>query len=189
MKEGERESVTSCERSYNFILLIQELLVDLLYYYEDGEVFCARDYADKAKMPRCGACDELIFAAEYTGAENNVFHLKHFCCYECDQPLAGHKYVPMNGQPHCLHCYQAKHGKVRQSLSSSALCTSRFFQYCHLLKKVRFRYSHFFFRPARLAGNTSRHKIRGSPWTTTTGTPKKLASAAGFVRNRSWDRR
>ena len=64
--------------------------MDLLYYYEDGEVFCARDYADKAKMPRCGACDELIFAAEYTGAENNVFHLKHFCCYECDQPLAGH---------------------------------------------------------------------------------------------------
>ena len=46
---------------------MQELLADLLYYYEAGKVYCARDYAAKANIPRCGACDELIFAAEYTG--------------------------------------------------------------------------------------------------------------------------
>ncbi|TRY70369.1 hypothetical protein TCAL_04489 [Tigriopus californicus] len=90
----------------------KEPLVDLLYYYEDGHVYCARDYAIKAKIPRCDACDELIFAAEYTGAEGQVFHLRHFCCYECDRPLAGHKYVSVKEQPHCLLCYQSKHGKV-----------------------------------------------------------------------------
>ena len=39
----------------------------MLYYYEAGKVYCARDYAAKANIPRCAACDELIFAAEYTG--------------------------------------------------------------------------------------------------------------------------
>jgi hypothetical protein len=41
--------------------------VDLLYYYDSGRIFCARDYAAHAKIPRCNACDELIFAVEYTG--------------------------------------------------------------------------------------------------------------------------
>ena len=53
-----------------FILFFQEILVDLLYYFDSGRVFCARDYAAQAKIPRCAACDELIFAVEYTGAEN-----------------------------------------------------------------------------------------------------------------------
>ncbi len=88
------------------------MLVDLLYYYDSGRVFCARDYAAQAKIPRCHACDELIFAPEYTGAEHKTWHLKHFCCYRCDKPLAGHKYIAVKSQPHCLHCYQENHGKV-----------------------------------------------------------------------------
>lgn len=89
----------------------KDLLADLLYYYESGKVYCARDYAAKAKIPRCAACDELIFAAEYTGAEKKSWHLKHFCCYDCDRPLAGHKYIPVDGQPRCIECFQKKHGK------------------------------------------------------------------------------
>jgi hypothetical protein len=34
-------------------------LVDLLYYYDDGGVYCARDYAERKSMPRCHACDEV----------------------------------------------------------------------------------------------------------------------------------
>lgn len=91
----------------------KELLADLLYYHKSGHVYCARDYASLINIPRCAACDELIFASEYTGAENRVWHLRHFCCYECDKPLAGHKYIPGdNGHPLCLMCFQAKHGKV-----------------------------------------------------------------------------
>ncbi len=51
----------------------------------------------------------LVYCA---GAEERFWHLKHFCCYECDSPLAGHKYIPVEGQPHCLSCWQSKHGKV-----------------------------------------------------------------------------
>ena len=88
-------------------------MADLLYYHKSGHVYCARDYASLINIPRCAACDELIFASEYTGAENRVWHLRHFCCYECDKPLAGHKYIPGdNGHPLCLMCFQAKHGKV-----------------------------------------------------------------------------
>eukprot|EP00096_Caligus_rogercresseyi_P010366 TRINITY_DN3748_c0_g1_i1.p1 TRINITY_DN3748_c0_g1~~TRINITY_DN3748_c0_g1_i1.p1 ORF type:complete len:579 (+),score=185.09 TRINITY_DN3748_c0_g1_i1:191-1927(+) len=91
----------------------KELLVDLLYYYDSGKLYCGRDFSViVSKIPRCGACDELIFASEYTGAEDKVFHLRHFCCYECDRPLAGHKYISVDSQPHCFICYQAKHGKV-----------------------------------------------------------------------------
>ncbi|CAB4057989.1 Prickle-like protein 1,Prickle-like protein 2,Protein prickle,Prickle planar cell polarity protein 3-B,Prickle planar cell polarity protein 3-A,Prickle-like protein 1-A,Testin,Protein espinas,Prickle planar cell polarity protein 3,Prickle-like protein 1-B [Lepeophtheirus salmonis] len=91
----------------------KELLVDLLYYYDEGKLYCGRDFAViVSKIPRCAACDELIFATEYTGAEEKVFHLRHFCCYECDRPLAGHKYISVESQPHCFICYQAKHGKV-----------------------------------------------------------------------------
>jgi len=91
----------------------KELLVDLLYYYKSGKIYCARDYAKLTNIPRCAACDELIFATEFTGAEEKVWHLRHFCCWECDKPLAGHKYVPdENGQPHCLYCFQQSYGKV-----------------------------------------------------------------------------
>jgi hypothetical protein len=91
--------------------------VDLLYYYDNGGIYCARDYAKLKSIPRCGACDELIFCAEYTGAEDSFWHIKHFCCWECDRPLAGHKYISVEGQPHCLICYQTKHGKVPKPLN------------------------------------------------------------------------
>jgi len=89
-----------------------ELLEDLLYFYSNGALFCARDFASLMNIPRCAACDELIFSEEYTGAEDRFWHVKHFCCWICDQPLAGHKYIPVDGMPHCLDCWQKQHGKV-----------------------------------------------------------------------------
>lgn len=55
---------------------------------------------------------KLIFAPEYTSAEGANWHTNHFCCFLCDTPLAGHQYTPIEGQPHCLGCYQKKYGKV-----------------------------------------------------------------------------
>jgi prickle len=89
-----------------------EMLEDLLYYHCKGKLYCGRDYAELMKIPRCAACDELIFSAEYTGAEDSFWHIKHFCCWLCDSPLAGQKYIPVEGQPHCLACWQVHHGKV-----------------------------------------------------------------------------
>ena len=89
-----------------------EILEDLLYYYSYGQLFCGRHFAAKMNIPRCAACDELIFSVEYTAAEDRFWHVKHFCCWICDMPLAGHKYIPVEGMPHCLGCWQSHHGKT-----------------------------------------------------------------------------
>jgi len=36
----------------------QELLVDLVYFYQEGRVYCGRHHAELLK-PRCSACDEV----------------------------------------------------------------------------------------------------------------------------------
>ena len=35
-----------------------ELLVDLIYFYKDGQIYCGRHHAETIK-PRCAACDEV----------------------------------------------------------------------------------------------------------------------------------
>lgn len=51
-----------------------ELLADLVYFYHEGNIYCARDLATILKIPRCKACDELIFTKKYTAAEGyNTF--------------------------------------------------------------------------------------------------------------------
>lgn len=84
-----------------------ELLADLVYFFHAGNVYCARDLAIVLKIPRCNACDELIFTKEYTAAEKQTFHIKHFCCLHCDAPLAGKQYIPdeKSNMPLCLPCY------------------------------------------------------------------------------------
>ncbi|KAI5722634.1 hypothetical protein M8J76_011260 [Diaphorina citri] len=98
-----------------------ELLVDLMYFHYKGNVYCLRDYATMLDIPRCHACDELIFVNEYTLAENKTFHVKHFCCYECDKELCNQSYIPVTesrpGQdspgshPYCLDCYYRNFSK------------------------------------------------------------------------------
>ncbi|XP_058832677.1 uncharacterized protein LOC131690734 [Topomyia yanbarensis] len=91
----------------------EELLADLVYFYHGGKVYCARDLANILKIPRCSACDELIFTKEYTAAEGATFHIKHFCCYHCDAALAGQQYVPdeKSNMPLCLTCYDTYFAK------------------------------------------------------------------------------
>ncbi|XP_061394387.1 uncharacterized protein LOC133329946 [Musca vetustissima] len=94
----------------------RELLADLVYFFHGGQVYCGRDLAVKLKIPRCKACDELIFTKEYTAAEGATFHIKHFCCYHCDTPLAGQQYVPdeKSNMPLCLKCYDEYFATVCQ---------------------------------------------------------------------------
>jgi hypothetical protein len=84
-----------------------ELLADLVYFFHEGHVYCGRDLAAILEIPRCKACDELIFTKEYTAAEGATFHVKHFCCYQCDKALAGSQYIPdeKTKMPCCLKCY------------------------------------------------------------------------------------
>lgn len=81
-----------------------ELLVDMIYFWKKGKMYCGRHYGDSEK-PRCGGCDELIFSNEYTQAEGQNWHLKHFCCFDCDCILAGETYVMEKDKPICKPCY------------------------------------------------------------------------------------
>ncbi|KAK6175208.1 hypothetical protein SNE40_013717 [Patella caerulea] len=82
-----------------------ELLVDLIYFFKEGELFCGRHHAEMLK-PRCAACDEIIFADECTEAEGLSWHMKHFCCFECDTQLGGQRYIMRQGRPYCCQCFQ-----------------------------------------------------------------------------------
>lgn len=86
----------------------KELLVDMIYFFKKGQLYCGRHYGDSEK-PRCGGCDELIFSNEYTQAEGQNWHLKHFCCFDCDCVLAGEIYVMENDKPVCEPCYMKNH--------------------------------------------------------------------------------
>ncbi|TRZ01590.1 hypothetical protein DNTS_010155 [Danionella cerebrum] len=85
-----------------------ELLVDMIYFWKKGKLFCGRHYGDSEK-PRCAGCDELIFSNEYTQAEEQNWHLKHFCCFDCDCVLAGETYVMEKEKPICKPCYMKNH--------------------------------------------------------------------------------
>lgn len=85
-----------------------DLLADLVYFYHQGNIYCGRDLAAEVyNFDRCGACDEIIWSKNYTSAEGSSYHIKHFCCYHCDIPLAGKQYTPDDetNMPLCLDCY------------------------------------------------------------------------------------
>ena len=42
-----------------------ELLVDLIYFYKDGDVYCGRHHAETLK-PRCVDCDEVRYRMHET---------------------------------------------------------------------------------------------------------------------------
>lgn len=58
----------------------QELLVDLIYFYNNGKIFCGRHHAELIK-PRCSSCDEVRTS---TNAANFWFY-----CIKRDKCLLG----------------------------------------------------------------------------------------------------
>lgn len=84
-----------------------QLLVDLIYFHFNNEIYCARDLAELMEIPRCSACDELILVSEFTFADGKNYHIKHFCCLQCEVQLAGHQYIieDKTNNPVCLECY------------------------------------------------------------------------------------
>ena len=38
--------------------------------FSQGKLYCGRHFAAKMNIPRCAACDELIFSVEFTAAED-----------------------------------------------------------------------------------------------------------------------
>lgn len=94
--------------------LCSELLVDLIYFYQDGKIYCGRHHAERLK-PRCTACDEIIFADECTEAEGRHWHMKHFCCFECETVLGGQRYIMKEGRPYCCSCFESLYAEYCDS--------------------------------------------------------------------------
>uniref|UniRef100_A0A6A7G322 Testin n=1 Tax=Hirondellea gigas TaxID=1518452 RepID=A0A6A7G322_9CRUS len=85
-----------------------ELLADMIYFWHGDRIYCGRHYHKATSVPRCHACDELIFSNSWTRAEEHDWHLAHFSCFLCDTALAGKSYVPSSsGHPYCLPCHMA----------------------------------------------------------------------------------
>nr|XP_057933658.1 prickle-like protein 1b isoform X2 [Doryrhamphus excisus] len=84
----------------------QELLVDLIYFYQNGKILCGRHHAELLK-PRCSSCDEIILADECTEAEGRHWHMKHFACFECEIMLGGQRYIMKEGRPFCCGCFES----------------------------------------------------------------------------------
>ncbi|KAM9326558.1 prickle planar cell polarity protein 3 [Gastrophryne carolinensis] len=82
-----------------------ELLCDLIYFYQEGRVYCGRHHAE-LQRPRCLACDEVIFSVECTQAEGHHWHTQHFCCFECEGTLVGQRYIMRDRRPYCCACYE-----------------------------------------------------------------------------------
>ncbi|XP_067913437.1 prickle-like protein 1 isoform X2 [Heterodontus francisci] len=103
---AQRAGNRTCWHPYCFgCIICQELLVDLIYFYQDGKIYCGRHHADLFK-PRCASCDQLIFAEECTEAEGRYWHMDHFSCTECEAILGGQKYIMKEGQPYCCGCFE-----------------------------------------------------------------------------------
>ncbi|KAI6072781.1 Prickle-like protein 4 [Aix galericulata] len=81
-------------------------LVDLIYFQQDGRIYCGRHHAELFR-PRCASCDQLIFMEECIEAEGRRWHPEHFCCLECEEPLRGQRYVMRSGRPCCRGCFDS----------------------------------------------------------------------------------
>lgn len=116
----------------------------------------------------CALCLQLIFCNEYTQAEGHNWHLKHFCCFDCDCILAGETYVMEKDKPVCTPCYMKSYAVVGV-LPQSLLAEKGNIPNSYVLSHCRNAH------PARIQWTP---RLRGSPTVTTTGTLSPSASSA-----------
>ena len=64
-------------------------------------------------------CLQIIFADECTEAEGRSWHMKHFCCYECDAQLGGQRYIMREGRPYCCACFETMYAEYCETCGES----------------------------------------------------------------------
>lgn len=60
-----------------------------------------------SSAPRLCFFLQIIFADECTEAEGRHWHMKHFCCFECETVLGGQRYIMKDGRPYCCSCFES----------------------------------------------------------------------------------
>uniref|UniRef100_A0A8C3JAZ0 LIM zinc-binding domain-containing protein n=1 Tax=Calidris pygmaea TaxID=425635 RepID=A0A8C3JAZ0_9CHAR len=129
-------------------------LVDLIYFQQDGRIYCGRHHAELFR-PRCASCDQLIFMEECIEAEGRRWHLEHFCCLECEVPLRGQRYVMKSGRPCCRGCFETLFAETCQACADSEEATHQGL--------------HWHARAACFCCSLCRKPLRGQPLTSRRG--------------------
>ncbi|XP_015506381.1 prickle-like protein 4 [Parus major] len=130
-------------------------LVDLIYFQQDGRIYCGRHHAELFR-PRCASCDQLIFMEECIEAEGRRWHLEHFCCLECDEPLRGQRYVMRSGRPCCRGCFESLFAEPCQACGDPIGAES---------EEVTHQGLHWHARAACFCCSLCRKPLRGQPLT------------------------
>ncbi|NWI04332.1 PRIC2 protein, partial [Tichodroma muraria] len=130
-------------------------LVDLIYFQQDGRIYCGRHHAELFR-PRCASCDQLIFMEECIEAEGRRWHLEHFCCLECDEPLRGQRYVMRSGRPCCRPCFESLFAEPCQACGDPIGADS---------EEVSHQGLHWHARAACFCCSLCRTPLRGQPLT------------------------
>ncbi|XP_068852100.1 prickle-like protein 4 [Aphelocoma coerulescens] len=131
----------------------QQQLVDLIYFQQDGRIYCGRHHAELFR-PRCASCDQLIFMEECIEAEGRRWHLEHFCCLECDEPLRGQRYVMRSGRPCCRGCFESLFAEPCQACGDPIGADS---------EEVTHQGLHWHARAACFCCSLCRKPLRGQP--------------------------
>lgn len=100
---------------------------------------------------------KIIFADECTEAEGRHWHMKHFCCLECETVLGGQRYIMKDGRPFCCGCFESLYAEycetcgehIGASVAQPALPLTHhsvsdypvFFSFFLFLMEVQFMYS------------------------------------------------
>ncbi|NXD43079.1 PRIC2 protein, partial [Copsychus sechellarum] len=135
--------------------LCQQQLVDLIYFQQDGRIYCGRHHAELFR-PRCASCDQLIFMEECIEAEGRRWHLEHFCCLECEEPLRGQRYVMRSGRPCCRRCFESRFAEPCQACGDPIGADS---------EQVTHQGLHWHARAPCLCCSRCRRALRGQPLT------------------------
>ncbi|OWK51777.1 Testin [Lonchura striata] len=94
-----------------------ELLVDMIYFWKNGNLYCGRHYCD-SERPRCAGCDECCFISQQIcqGCHNAIdpevqrvtynnfnWHATQECflCSCCSKCLIGQKFISVAGMLFC----------------------------------------------------------------------------------------
>ncbi|CAF0811251.1 unnamed protein product [Adineta steineri] len=81
----------------------KEFLVDLMYFYNDGQLYCEQHHVDLYK-PRYTNCDQIMFSFECIKTDDPSWN--HYLCSNCNERLNGERYVMRNNQAFCLNGFE-----------------------------------------------------------------------------------
>ncbi|KAG9483599.1 hypothetical protein GDO78_009491 [Eleutherodactylus coqui] len=106
--------------------ICNELLVDLIYFYQDGKIYCGRHHAECLK-PRCAACDEQSIDQGQMTYDGQHWHATEncFCCAHCKKSLLGRPFLPKQGQIFCSRACSVGEDPTGSDSSDSAFQNAR----------------------------------------------------------------